>query len=141
DPARNAFRQNIDGGNVHDAPDLVVRDLGVSYCGNGSGADVSFFVENIGATWVGTGVRIRLHVIPSGGAPFDLPAMHVSRSLEPGEGEAFSTTFDTRMAPHGFQLRVTVDWEPGNERGRYNECDETNNEVTVFGLDRCLGPV
>jgi hypothetical protein len=142
DPARNSFRQNVYAGNVHDAPDLVVSSLGASTCGNEEIAEIGFFVENLGVAWVGAGVRIRVQVHPDDGAPFDLPAMYTPHQLDPGEAVLLTTSFDWHeRAPGGFEVVVTADWEPESDgRGRYNECDETNNTAVASFHDRCLGP-
>jgi hypothetical protein len=142
DPTRNAFRQNIYPGNVHDAPDLVISGLRATSCGPGTDADIEFYVENMGIAWVGAGVRVRVRIRPDGDAAFDLPSVYTTRQLDPGESQQITVPFDSATrAPLGFQVDVTVDWEPDDDgRGRYNECDESNNTATARAYDRCIGP-
>ena len=68
-------------------------------------------------------------------------AVTVARPLDPGESVELGLTLDGEERSYDdARITITVDYDPDNPRGRYNECDEENNTVTAGVLDRCIGP-
>ena len=109
------------------APDLLPADA-VSL-GEGCSGEVRAWVQNLGASRVGSGLPVSFYLV-EGNALSYLGTAHTLLPLEPGDGERVGLTVTVPPGgPHA--VRVVVDDGGPGAGGLENECDEANNAVDV----------
>lgn len=122
----NNFRQNVQPAGVFDAPDLIVRTAAseAATCPY-STWNATVEVGNQGAVSVAAGVRVRLRLM-RGSDVIASQARTTSAPMLPGGSAtvAFSLAIPDDAPPPPWEVEIRVDPD-----GRFNECDETNNEL------------
>jgi hypothetical protein len=113
------------------APDLTGVDP--TTAGEGCSMTARVWVQNQGAVRVGSGIAVSFYAVDSVGTRTYLDEGRTLLPLEPGESERVDV--DVTL-PAGTESIVGV-VDDSNGTGAENECDESNNEVTVVDNLNC----
>ena len=138
-PWLNNFRQNVQGLDVFNAPDLVTTGVQLSGACSKEHTSVVFTVTNKGSAVVAPGLKVTLYYgDPAGGGPA-LATTATTTTLNPGESETLTVQIKLPSSYTGekFELYVVAD-DVGDGTGERNECVETNNVGTT--AVQCVGP-
>ena len=138
----NNFRQNVQGGDLFNAPDLVAEivEADGSRC-TSAGIEIVVELRNEGSLGVRQG---GVEVLVEAGLGEELEVVEVltnTRSLGPGATEQLTTYWQPssgEAAGERVQLRVSADRD-AEGASRHNECDEDNN--TAQGQAVCELPM
>lgn len=107
------------------APDLVAADP--STFGEGCLGEVQAWVQNRGASRVGSGLPVSFYLL-EGNTETYLGTAYTQMPLEPGDGERISYSV-TLPGAGAYRVRVAVDDAGPGAGGTENECVEDNNEL------------
>ncbi len=129
EPHLNNYRQNVQGGDLTNAPNFVstVETDGQSCAA--SGFRVTFTIENKGSIGVRIGALSTTLLGGKSGDPLDVIATVTNRTpLGPGATETveYLWTVPDNFVGESIDVEVRTDYD-GNGMGRHNECIEDDN--------------
>jgi hypothetical protein len=127
----NNFRQNVQPGGLFDAPDFVVRQIFRTACDD-TQYTLAVVVGNDGSLSIPPGILTHVVVETIDRTEqFDLGAFPTTGWLLPGQSEELNVVFAIPQGVAVSDIRVvaTID-DDGMSGQEYNECDESNNEVS-----------
>ena len=135
--AHNTYRLNAQGEGLElAAPDLVADETGIgSKVGDVCDVELRVWISNRGAVPVRAGLPVTFYIDQVGAGPERRRTVRTSFELLPGDGERVSVLWDG--FPDGAHDVVVVADDNGLGVGDHNECDESNNTITIAGVS-CL---
>ena len=129
-PWLNSFRQNAQGFGLFNTADLVAPATTQELCTNAIVVDVE--VRNQGSAPASAGTSVTLYVKDPTSGYKALQTVKTTKTLLPGQSEIVKFSVPTPGEYQGktIELQVVVD-DDGTGAGGLNECDETNNTLTL----------
>ena len=132
DSRYNNFRQNVQPTGLFDAPDLWASELSVACPGQ---LEVTVCVGNEGALGVPAGVNVAVSLTLFDGSSATLPSTVTPAAILPGQ--CVDVPFVVPLPPlaeYGlpFEAHIVID-DDGTTNGAFNECDELDNVITLWG--------